>query len=840
MAINDTLTVAPLGGLDLINDESTASPSRARASRNVHKRETSALKRRQGQKVVADNSGNSGGMGTFVYKNRDFSDGTISPEVLLVGSKLYKLSNYLLNVAYSGAGQAVCEVLVDEDTLTWHFYLYVDSVEVLDYDMGVGFDETTPSTITDLKTQINATADFAATSSGGETSPCAFLTTTVAQLVTTSIDIGYQVATEVNHPTGASDPFAQLSSQRNSDMFENASAVEMADVIFIGTKWDYQVKYDGVTCYRSGMPAPANPSGSGSGAGGLAAGTYKYKTIAVQVDAKNNRVEGIASGPVTITTVGAQNINLTVPQIVNTTGFNTDCGVVAGAQVAVNTITVDNGSGGSHTLKEGQTAYFYDGVSAAYVEREITAVAATTITVAGAAVTVADNAVISANLRIMILRTVTGGSVYRVHSEVPNNSFVSSYVVNDGIADASLGADFIDPADTGIEHGLPPVGGYLSAFTNTVVVSGDPEAPDTFYWASEEGPEYYPGLYSDFIAGGENFSITGLKGIDRFFWIHKENETYQLVGNLFTGQYSVDKKGSGVGCLAHASIVETDGLVIWLGNNGFYGSRAGSDPELISYDISPLFRTQGKASELTFRFSRVVAAWDKDAKNYIAFMPCESEQSGERYANSNSIVLVFDTIRLEWWSWDNLNMAGGVAVYDNDLYYMEKRYSEFDGNVLYGVHKRLNTDSLYDYVDHTEDIPWTWESAGCIDLGQPNVDKKFTHIVHWCSDAIKVASFTLQTNIEKDNVRGAYYTQLTTAVNGGGGEGWGFLKWGFGAWGNPVANSNSKRRLKAVDAKTVRVLFSAEGIYREIALAKFQLMYNAPFRVKIARTNENG
>jgi hypothetical protein len=114
-------------------------------------------------------------------------------------------------------------------------------------------------------------------------------------------------------------------------------------------------------------------------------------------------------------------------------------GHVGVEQVSVSTITVDDGSGGSHTMKVGQTAYFYDSVSASFVTREITAVAATTITIAGAAVTVADNAVISNNLRIMILRTVSTGTIYKFVAEIPNNSFSATQVYTDATADASLG-----------------------------------------------------------------------------------------------------------------------------------------------------------------------------------------------------------------------------------------------------------------------------------------------------------------------------------------------------------------------------------------------------------------
>ena len=150
------------------------------------------------------------------------------------------------------------------------------------------------------------------------------------------------------------------------------------------------------------------------------------------------------SDAVSITTSITEDINVTVDYIDDSTGYNTDCAIVAGAQTGVTQITVDDGAGGSHTMQVGQTAYFFDSSSSAFVEREITAVDSTTITIDGANVNVSDNEVISNNLRVNIYRTASGGTLFKLVTSLANDSFETTAAYRDGTADASLGATFLD------------------------------------------------------------------------------------------------------------------------------------------------------------------------------------------------------------------------------------------------------------------------------------------------------------------------------------------------------------------------------------------------------------
>lgn len=832
------------GGLDLVSHDRIASPLRCRSCKNVQKRRSHSLARRQGYKATATNTGNNGGFGTAIYNRRSPSTGAVTKEKLSIGSKLWKQVNYTLTVTYSGGGAAIGEILVDTTTNTWHFKLYDSGNLALDYDMGIGFDEASPKTVTQLITAINAVASFAAATTGGGSLPAAFLPYVISSPIATTLDISFCETIAINQPSVAANPFAGAFTNRNGAEFENVATVQIDDIILFFSKWDSQKKYDGSDCYRSGAQQGNIVSTAEAGAGAFTNGTYQYITTVVQIDAQNNEIEGIESATKSQVVAASHPVNLTLSNVVNTTGFNTDCAIVNGAQVAVNTITVDDGFAGNHTMKVGQKAYFFDSVSAGYVTRNITAIAAGTITVDGAAVTVADNAVISNNLRLRIYRSVAAGTILKENVDIPNNSFTATQVYSDNKADASLGADYVSPSLDGVEHGLPPTGGYGGTFDGGVVCAGFLDDPDAFAWTSPDGPEYYPSNFRDRNQSGDNLAVTGLSSGDRYFWVQKQETSFLVTGKLTTGQYTSVRKGDSAGCLAHATMIQADTSLFWLGEGGVYESRDGGTPSLISDDIAPIFDNAGLSVDRKLQFKRATAVYDKHMKFYVLFIPAETSQGGESYATSNSRILAFDTVNRDWWEWDNLNWAGGVCHDEStgDLIWTERRYSTFSSTMAFQMYQRLNTNTPADYVDHTSDILWSYEPAGVIDAGQADVNKKFLYMLIDAEDPEKTPNYTLTCRIEKDNVKGIYQTILTVPIGSAtlASDGWGYGAWGFFPWGNPVGAANKRRRLKHGFAECVRPLFSASGIYNEIVLSSFSLLIEAPFKIDINEARRGG
>mgnify|MGYP000889459001 CR=1 FL=1 len=875
-----------LGGVDLVIDEPSMPPFLAREAKNFVKYGGQTGYRRPGYKLFCLNDDNNGGFGTFI-RHPEGEDA----EILIVGSKLFRVLNYSLEITYSGSSVALCEFLVDEtaDSPTWIFKLFEGGTAVLTVDCGVGFDEATTVTMTSLASSISGVSGFSATlapppisgvgslnlrrsivsnflglveplpdndisavdrrhmsylyrgdeSSSASVSPTAVLLDALPrqQLVDNFISIPFSLAEEVNQPTGAVDPFEGAFNNRNTDDFENVTAIEDGGVVYFASRYDEQKKYDGVDCFRAGCPQATDPVAIGAGSGTLSAGTRQYAAIIVQVDATGRRTEGIESASIELVTASNTDITLTLTNVLATSGFNTDCGICDGGATTTNTIDVDDGSGGAHTLKLGQTAYFYDSVSGAYVEREIIEVDATSITVSGDAVTVADGAVISNNLRIMILKSADASSTLRRWTEIPNNSFTATQDflddVEDNDADFSAAPEFTSPSLLGLEHGLPPKAGYITMHQDAPVIAGMPDAPNYFAWAIRGYPEYWPSLFQDYVTGALNKPITAIASSGSSLDIHKEDKTWTLSGTMAIGVYTVTPKGGAIGCRAHATIQEVETSVVWLGSGGVYESVDGAIPVCISDAIAPIFEEKNSDDEKNFSFRRAIGIYDKHRKLYMLYLPAESTSNGRVYPNDNSETWVYNVRLKEWYGpWTGLNFAGGAGLIDKDLYWTERRLSTYDSNMAYQVYRRLNTGGRYDFVDHVSDIPWSY-IPGWVHDNQRSSLKKFPSIKVWTSDPEKVAFYVLDVTTERDFLSGVSHSRLSVDVGSSGSTGWAISGWGLFPWGSPAATQNKARKLKPGSCGSLRPTFKASGIYSEVILAGYELEIVAPYDIRM-------
>src|SRR5690606_16650409 len=141
-----------------------------------------------------------------------------------------------------------------------------------------------------------------------------------------------------------------------------------------------------------------------------------------------------------------------------------------GAQSNKFTITVDSG----HSMKAGDIAYFWDYSQSRFIQREVTATGATTLTFSadsldndpsspnydeGGEVSVLDNALITNNFRIGIYRTKNTGSLFYLVEERP----MGASAEYDDMADSALGAAYIEPA---FPYSEPPPGRYLATYND--------------------------------------------------------------------------------------------------------------------------------------------------------------------------------------------------------------------------------------------------------------------------------------------------------------------------------------------------------------------------------------
>lgn len=830
------------GGLDLKSSDISRNPKYASSMLNAQYRSSGAAEKRRGYQCHSDTAE---GFGIYTYKRID-ENGLLSELVLSVGRSLRRKYETNLNVAYSGlAVSSFLSLYFDVAANEYKCKIVEGTTEVLNYSLGQGIDAGSPVTITTLAAQINALAGFAATITGDGSVPAAYL----------KIVRDYDVALNqwdgkaaywsvVNSPI--TNPFNGSYTRRNNTDFENVSSVNLSNLIYFSNGFDEVLKYDGQNLYRAGVPLPASLA-SALAAGGVTGSNYFHKAQYVQVDAVENIVEGNILAVTAGLSPAGQSMDVTVANIQASTGFNTNAAMVVGAQVGVTTINVDNGAGGAHTLKIGDTAYFLDAISGGYVERPITAIGANTITISGAAVTVADNAPISNNLRIKIMRNKTSAitpTVFYTVVELPNNPFTATQVYNDNIADASLGA-LVEPPVS--DRSPPPKGKYLMSFQNLLFIGNLATNKRGLAWSDIDGPEYFPSdTNQDTIEAGYGDEISGIGNEGSFASIFSNTSTFVGSGTFGDGNYRIDLKAANIGCGSHSSITRVEGFLTWVSDRGMYKMTGGQIPTPIgeAYDasgkptgdcrISPIFDQLGyefnpALQPLFYRIKRCVSInWLKEGK-LLFFLPCESLSGSDRYANSNSRVFAYDYNRDAWLEWDNLDMTGGACLYQDEFYFKSRRLSS-GGTIKSDLFRMHNLNDAYDYQDNLVPIDWQyapqWEH-----LGEPGVLKTFLEILVYCLEQIQNNSFALTVEQEMNFISNAPMASFNLALTG---SGYGQSAYGTDPYGDS-APPKFKHELARLRSTATRVIFKNEVAHENCVVSGWEILYATPYRTEFKK-----
>lgn len=798
-------------GIDLKSSDLTRQEGFASSLNNCQYRKSGSIEKRKGFQAHAASQG---GYGLFTYNRINNTTGAEEPEVLCVSNNLYKLQNSTLSVTYAGSDPTcLLSIFYDTETSQYRCQILEGSTLVVDMPLGLGFDESSTVTIDDLKTTIDSVADFTASVSGETTTPASFIEIVRTFDLTATNYSGIASYWEQINST-VTNPFAGSETNKNDLNFENVSATQLNNIIYFSNGYDDIQKYDGQTVYRAGLPTPSSVSSAIGAAGSITGSNYQHVIRYVQKDNSGNFIEGNDARSNVISSATSEQIDVTVANIQASTGFNTNCAIANGAQSGVTTITVDNGSGGAHTLKQGDTAYFYDGVIGAYVERTVTAVTSTTIAISGAAVDVSDNDVISNNLRIEIYRNKTSATspptAFFLVDEIPNNSFASTQAFTDNLADASLGAQYVEPLT---DRSPPPKGKYISQFRNQTVVTGNIENPNTVYYADVDGPEYFPANTNQFecqtTAGDPN---TGIAPNNEVFAVFKQKSIFIVSGNISDGTIRVDQLTNDIGCEAHASIQEIRGSLFFLSDRGPYQMTGGQLPtSLGEFRIEPVFDDAGLTDELNlflfgttivdethaFRLKRSVGFNDRENQRYVLYVPCEGVQGGDRYSNSNSKLFVFDYIRQAWLIWDNLNWSGGVTMLNDEIYWIERRYSTFNSTVDHILWRRHNLQDAWDYQDHNASISFDyspqWEA-----FGEPSVLQRILKIRFFDLEELRNNDLNLTVRVEHNFIRDVPEGEFTLQFSG---DGYGTAPYGTSPYGNPaesaLTHTLSKGRIRS-------------------------------------------
>lgn len=417
-------------------------------------------------------------------------------------------------------------------------------------------------------------------------------------------------------------------------------------------------------------------------------------------------------------------------------GFNYNSAQVNGNQATVTTITVFNTTALPNTFRVGDTAYFYDRLTTKYVARKITAVTATTIAIAGDAVSVNNNDVISNNLRVTVWRTKAGGNLFYFVADVPHNANSITFTYNDNLADTSLGAQLIEPP-IGKEQDLPPRASFACNHQGTRCSSGDIYNPNTVYIYSTIDAESVPIASNSFDVQSQingPISAIGSDDDDRLA-IFKNHAYYQASGGLDDGSFSVQtiKEGDfGVSC--QSSLVKVNGVLVGIGPLGVIGVQGGQIISTITENIYPPV-----ANNPYIKLDQAVAINDYASRHYLFFIPSKDTTSNG-YPSSLSYALDYATGQDAWFDRSytrGFDPGGGMSMYNDSLYYLPATQPYFaaeDGRIF----KRLTPSATLTtpsnlYWDVNVSIPYVFEPQWLTPDGMVSLDKEIQWFKLYCA-----------------------------------------------------------------------------------------------------------
>lgn len=824
-------------GVDLKSSDIERPSVYASGGKNSSHTERNGLVKRYGYQYKLHSVG---GSGAYTYTKINATTGAEEPEVLLISDKVYKVVISSFTITYSGPATS--------DVLFTSFYsvadasfvaqIIEDGVVKLNSQLGIGFDAASVKTLTQFAAEVNAIPNYNMVITGLGSAPAAFMEITRGKSFTPAAPLVMEFMYEVELNKTVTTPLPGSVSNRSSANFENAAAVNRNGVIYIVNGYDDNLKYDGQTLYKMGLPNPETAIVASLTTGGITDSDIVWSYNYVQVDAAGQEYQSDMSLDSNVLQLTADGASLVVPNIQAGSGFNTNCAIVnGGAAVAVN-IPVDNGAGGNHTLQLGDTAYFFDGVTNTYVARLITARSNTQITIAGAPVTVLDNAVISNNLRIPIWRNTASGFNKYLVAEIPNNSFAATQVYVDNVAIADLGAEYLEPI---YPPALVPKCKYITVFKNMLILTGNPEAPNTVYFTDIDGIEGSPAATHSFDYFATNGQVnSGVGGSNDQLCIFKKNAITAVSGDLANLNFQLSPLTSGdIGCVAHASIQEIrEGVLFFLSDRGPYMVQGGQGPQPVgpaptqtgqaTSRIEPYFTKKRMDKNEIPKLKRAVAINYSHLNLYILFVPVEDVNSAGA-ANNTSAVWAYDYSRDAWLpQWDTMNMAGGMAVLNNRLFWAERVFSTFSSTVTSKVAMQLRTVDPYDFADHNLPINWEyafhWEN-----LGDPSIFKKFLRAMIFALEIVENDSYTLGIRTEANYTEGLISTDSQMKFGEDESFGYGISEYGDAPYGDPVDQSK-KIKLKSDHMKSMRLLLSNSEMHRNVIVTGYELECAAPFK----------
>jgi hypothetical protein len=741
-------------GLDLISSDYSQDDSYQSSLENVimaGSTEDPQLKKRPGFQVKAVSPE---GFNLVEFTRLNSTTYVEEKELLAVGDNLYRLQESSVQISYSGpASSAHLKLCYDKDESGLVMVLAVDSVTATIF-LGKGFDEASTMTLAGLKTLAEGVSGITMTITGSTSLPAAFLDVLPEHdLLSGSATLKAYSFSAVPFPANPNDvnflrPFFDTAIlNQDQESFEPPSSTPLNNVLYIAGGYSGKLmKYDGQKIYEAGLPKTNRPIIDVRVSGSLPAGTYKYCARLVHVDAAGNRIEGPISDIESITVAASSAIRLK-DYLLSGSGINISSAVVSGNQTGA-LINVDPG----HSIIAGDVCYFYNGDPAVATWSTATARSVTATTILfDRYVEVLNGSPITNNLRVQIYRTKAGQNTFYLNREIPLSFSEFSNLI-DQVTDATLGAQ-PDLAFPEFDYDQPPPCRYVATFKGSLVVAGIPNffinrkgsflggspsvvdgyadlSPNDVWFGDVENIEGFPsdGSFTVSVASDLGDKISGLKQNGNSLIVLKEKSIHRIAGEPTDLQVQTEVLSSEVGCLSHASIQQINNQLIFLSNRGVASLVETQMPSAqLGYRVKPLLDDRNlnfkKATSVLWPSKQLyilhIPSLGGDGLDSFTYsfpgtgdgLPGYSAQVERIHASQKSRIFVLDYLRGAWFEWRKINALGGLAVLNDELWFMERRFSTYSSSVKTNVMRLLSNNHITDYVDHDQGIPMKVKTA---------------------------------------------------------------------------------------------------------------------------------
>lgn len=822
-------------GLNLSTNDITRDPSEATEAENARIRDDGSIVKRNGYKY----RNTAGSYGLISFPKTNPTTGEITEELVLLDSIVSKQMSGTITISNAvGTGQPLSvSVIGDSDTNSFIISLtYADlidnngdvSIPGSTTTISLGDVTTTASlkTIAEVVTDITAVSGLSASaSSGSDTSvPGASINLEESLQISdgSTGELTFYYESAITADSAATLTLGRAA-YRQSDDGELPSHTVFNRSLYITNGYDDLLQYDGHTLFKAGMVKHDTPSAA-LGAAGSLTGDYSYKIVTVFKDRNGLFHNAAISEESNLLSATADSIDLTVNNIQAGEGYDARGALANGTQSnspssGIVTLTVDN-----NTVIENDVIYLLNRDSGDYEEFTVTASTSTSISVTSSVdIDLTDNDVISTGIRHEIYRTKAGGTTYFLIGTIPNNYVSSTTTYNDDAVDSTLESRLIEPARV---RGEPPKAKYITTYRNQLILGNQRTNPNTIFYSEPDEPTNFPVLNSFNVEASSGGSISGVSGSNEALVIFKKDpeSTFTVTGDLVSARIRVDLLSSDIGCISHSSIQDLNGVLFFLSVKGIYSMIGAGIPQLRSRNVNKLLTNTSSAVVRLLQLKRGVASHNKENKEYVLFVPAEEENSNIKFANNNSLILVYNYFNDNWTTWTNVNMANGVVYHEGSLNWASRQENLTNSAVTSHIFRQHKEGIAGDFGDQTNAIPMRYGS-GWESNERPSSYKKFLrvkiHSITRSDDDVTVEDFTISGSTELN------FNYDTPHSNFSGnfpdrGVPWDTKPWDEFAWGG-FQQTSFRTKLRSGKATSLRLILENEEYNKNVVITGWEI-----------------